>query len=326
VGRAPLFADLDDADRRALLGVFRPATFPRGALIYRQNAVANALYLIAEGRVSMSRRLPGDDEIELDARGPDETFGELALIEGEVHATSARALDETRAWMLDGSWFKAQLSQLTPWTFKVLWRLARLICEHLRRTNRRMAEALPSELLEASRHRPRRASRPGLDEVRSVVTGDTPMLRILPIFNELDDAELSALTTRMRRHELPRGEIVFTEGEPGASCFITVWGAVEVSVTRREKHQLAILGPGKMFGQVALIDGGLRSATCKVRETAVLLELDIATMAQIFEEGGPIAFKLLIAMLRMLCGTVRGASAEVSRLAALRRAQGDEAS
>src|SRR5688572_29272248 len=93
LGRAPLFADLDDAERRALLAVFRPATFPRGALIYRQNAEADELYLLAEGRVSMSRRLPGDDEIELATAGPDETFGELALIEGETHAFSARALE-----------------------------------------------------------------------------------------------------------------------------------------------------------------------------------------------------------------------------------------
>lgn len=315
--RVLLFSDLNDSERAVLQGLFRPVFFKAGELLFRQGAPADGLYLIAEGLVVVSVRLPGDDEVQLDTLGAGDLVGDMALIDRQARSASARAIEETHAWFLDYPWFDAQRAQFGRSAFKVLRRLALILCARLRDTNREMAVDLPlggaDPRAEASELPPGNA--------RKISIRDQPLLRFLPIFRDFSDTELVALTKRMRRLDLPRGQLLFTEGEPGASCFVTLRGAVEVSMHRGEKHRLAILGPGKMFGQVALLDGGERSATCKVRESAALLELEQEEIARIFAEEGPVAFKLMGILLHTLIGAQREADAALARRAALKKVQ-----
>ncbi len=55
----------------------------------------------------------------------------------------------------------------------------------------------------------------------------------------------------------PAGEAVFRAGEPGDSMYVVVEGEVRIAVNGRE---LEVLGPGGVFGEIALIDKGPRSA------------------------------------------------------------------
>lgn len=311
--RVPLFSDLDESERAVLTSLMRPLVFKAGDILFRQGAPADGLYVIAEGRVAILVRIPGDDEVALTTLGPDEVLGDMALVDRKSRSASARAVTGTRAWFLDGRWFDAQRAQLEPSSFKMLRRLALLLCSRLRQTTQDMVEVLPPGGVSATEH----GEAPPLTNTRPAGTREGPLLRFLPIFREFSDVELMTLARRTHRQDLPRGRVVFTEGEPGASVFIIVWGAVEVSVQRGEKQRLSILGPGKMFGHVALLDGGRRSATCKIRENAVLLRLDKVEIDRFFEEGGPIAFKLMDLLLHTLIGAQRDADAALARLIAL---------
>ena len=318
--RVPLFADLCEAERRDLEGAFRPVTFKPGELIFRQGAEPDGLYLVAEGWVTISVRLPGDDEIGLRTVGPDEVFGEMAIAnrQSRSSSTSARALTETRAWLLDTQWYEGWRTQLDPSIFKVMRRLALLMSARLR-TDRALFFGPSPAALEAPAPSPQLPP----ENPQKMVTLDPPTLRVLPIFSDFTDKELMTMVERMQRHELPRGHVVFTEGEPGASCFIIVRGAVEVTVVERSKKRLVtVLGPSGMFGQGALLSGEPRSATCTVREHAVMLELDKASMDELCADGAPIAFKFMAMVLRTLSHVQRRADAMLARDAALEQAQG----
>jgi CRP-like cAMP-binding protein len=101
----------------------------------------------------------------------------------------------------------------------------------------------------------------------------------------------------MRRWEVDAGALLFSEGQPGGSCFIVVTGNVDVSTgADGEQRRLASLGPGSVFGQVSLIDSQPRSAGCSMRHAGVLLEMDAGPCAKLFDTRSPLALKFLAAL------------------------------
>lgn len=69
------------------------------------------------------------------------------------------------------------------------------------------------------------------------------------------------------------GSIIFKEGEPGTAAYIIEKGMVEIAALQRgERRVMALLTEGEIFGEMALIDDGLRSATAiAVQDTEVLV-------------------------------------------------------
>jgi CRP/FNR family transcriptional regulator, cyclic AMP receptor protein len=103
--------------------------------------------------------------------------------------------------------------------------------------------------------------------------GRSVVLRGLPA-NELEQ-----LASTMRRRTYRRGEVVFHQGDPGESVHVVCRGTLKVVITgdNGEEAVLAILGPSDVFGEMALLDGGPRSATVtalEAVETAVLSRTD----------------------------------------------------
>lgn len=66
------------------------------------------------------------------------------------------------------------------------------------------------------------------------------------------------------------------------------------------RSRLALLGPGRLFGELPLLDGGPRSATVQVREDALLLELGRDAFERLSQGGTRTAFKVLEAVNRNL--------------------------
>jgi type IV pilus assembly protein PilB len=90
------------------------------------------------------------------------------------------------------------------------------------------------------------------------------MLSALPLFAGLSPAEAADVESRMRRKDFTPQQTIFREGAPGDAAFLIVSGLVAV------RHQdsssgveflLAELGPGQMFGEMALMTGAARTAS-----------------------------------------------------------------
>jgi CRP-like cAMP-binding protein len=98
----------------------------------------------------------------------------------------------------------------------------------------------------------------------------------------------------MQRWDLKKNTVIFTEGSPGGTCFVIVEGSVNVSVNARGQQQLlAILGAGQIFGQVSIIEGIPRSATCTARTDVVMLEIGQAECESLLNTRSSIALKFL---------------------------------
>lgn len=100
----------------------------------------------------------------------------------------------------------------------------------------------------------------------------------VPLFSKLDTQEQQGLFALMQRVEIPANEPIFWRGDRGESLYIVHEGRVAVSVPseRGEHVPVATIGPGELFGEISLLDGGPRTATCRAAEDSVLYTLERA--------------------------------------------------
>lgn len=97
----------------------------------------------------------------------------------------------------------------------------------------------------------------------------------IPIFAKLDAAGQAALEQRLTRRSVPAGEPVFWFGDDGDTLYVIDSGTVEVTAPDVEGRHVLLdtLGPGGIFGELSLFDGGPRSATVRALTDCTLLEL-----------------------------------------------------
>ena len=88
------------------------------------------------------------------------------------------------------------------------------------------------------------------------------------IFQGVDADAAESLAKEMEIIEIRKGEVVFSEGEPGDSLYIVLTGKLKVGRRAADGRQnlIAVMGPSDMVGELSLFDPGPRTATA----TAVL--------------------------------------------------------
>ena len=94
----------------------------------------------------------------------------------------------------------------------------------------------------------------------------------MPLFADLDDAELAEIGRLFKVRRFAAGETVIQEGSGGAAFFVIESGEAMVTVGGEER---ATLAPGDHFGEIALIDEGARTATVAATSRARLLRADL---------------------------------------------------
>lgn len=124
------------------------------------------------------------------------------------------------------------------------------------------------------------------------------LLGTVPLFKLLDEAERADLERVFERSELAAGEKVFSVGEPGDSLYIVGTGSVELFVkdTTGTKIVLTVCGPGEVFGELSLFDGGARTASAVVLEAATLLVLHRDDLLSFLRKRPDAALDLLTMM------------------------------
>jgi CRP/FNR family transcriptional regulator, cyclic AMP receptor protein len=103
------------------------------------------------------------------------------------------------------------------------------------------------------------------------------LLAQIPLFQGLTDEDREALATRLTEKSYKAGDIVFSQGDKGASMYVVQSGAVQIYLPSKEKDLppvvLKDLHSGEYFGELAIFDDKPRSASVRVLVDAVLLEL-----------------------------------------------------
>ncbi len=129
------------------------------------------------------------------------------------------------------------------------------------------------------------------------------ILRKVPLFAELDDATLSQLSSDFVERSFAEGTEIAKEGAGGLNFFVV--GSGEASVTVGGK-QVAMLGPGSAFGEVALVDKAARTATITATTPVEAWALPVWSFRSFVETRPDVAWKLL----ELLAERLRAASGQ----------------
>lgn len=132
----------------------------------------------------------------------------------------------------------------------------------------------------------------------------------MPFFKFLAYAELLKVFVKMETVRYPKGKTVFKEGSAGADLFLLLAGKVRV---HRGDADLAVLGPGEFFGEMALIDQAPRSASISTVEEALLLRLERKTFFTLIRRESELAKKVLWNMLQVLSTRLRTTNQDLAQ-------------
>ena len=90
----------------------------------------------------------------------------------------------------------------------------------------------------------------------------------VPIFARLSPADLEALAVHAHERRYRRGEAVFRKDDPGDSLHVVRDGRIRIILPSENGDEvtIAVLGRGDFFGELALLDGGARSASAVAAE------------------------------------------------------------
>jgi hypothetical protein len=122
-------------------------------------------------------------------------------------------------------------------------------------------------------------------------------LRRAQFFADMDRRQAEQIVRLLKLRRFAKGETVIMEGSGGAAFFIIDSGQATVS---KKGVNVATLGPGDYFGEIALIDGGPRSATVTAATDLVCHGLTFWEFRPLVEANGAIGWKLLQALAKRL--------------------------
>ena len=114
---------------------------------------------------------------------------------------------------------------------------------------------------------------------------------------------------------LTAGQNLFFQHDPGDAIYIVKFGAIEINIMSRDgkKLSLNVMQAGDVFGEIAALDGGLRTATATAVEPSELLRLDRAKMFQLIGQHPDLAMDFF----QVLCARLRWVSQQVEDMALL---------
>ena len=124
----------------------------------------------------------------------------------------------------------------------------------------------------------------------------------MPLFAELSPPELERIGSVAIPRSFPKGVRVFHEGDRSDACYIVRSGDLRVTREHSDGRAIALatLGPGDIFGELAMLDGGTRSASVETLTDAELLALPAIDVRRVIADHGDIAAKLIVAITRRL--------------------------
>ena len=93
----------------------------------------------------------------------------------------------------------------------------------------------------------------------------TTLLKTIPLFSSCTARELNRIAAIVKEVQFPQGRTICKEGDTGVGLHVVIEGETKVQIGGRTRRRL---GAGAFFGEIALLDGGPRSATV-IAETPV---------------------------------------------------------
>ena len=245
-----LLSTVSDRRLRALAKASVIREYRDGKRILKAGTSGSDLYVILDGRVKVQR---GGETV---ARiGAGEMFGEISLLDPGPRTADVVADGPTRCLHLSGRDFKPDL-----------WDDPRLVASVLQAVGKRLRDLLeesggdPTAVIEA-RSGPALSPAAGLPALPTASTSESATragaLKQVPLFAALSHRRLRALAKVSVISEYRDGTAIVKAGTSGSDLYVILDGRVKV---QRGGETVARIGAGEMFGEISLLDPGLRTA------------------------------------------------------------------
>jgi CRP-like cAMP-binding protein len=118
-------------------------------------------------------------------------------------------------------------------------------------------------------------------------------LKAVPLFAGCSAKQIQFIATQVEDMDFAAGRVLCKEGQSGADFFVLLSGAAEVS---RKGRKIAKMGPGDFFGEIALVDGGPRTATVTTTAASRCLVLGPRQFQNVLHQDTDIAHSVMKAL------------------------------
>ncbi|MDA1280794.1 MAG: cyclic nucleotide-binding domain-containing protein [Chloroflexi bacterium] len=134
-------------------------------------------------------------------------------------------------------------------------------------------------------------------------------LRNVPLFAGLPDEDLRDLAQAITTLQLEKGEMLFKEGDQGETAYVIESGEIEIlKASQNRSVLLNVLGPGDVFGEMALLDESPRMAGARAARPTSVLAIKKTTFDNLLDHSSSAArsmFDTVVARLRLTEGLLR---------------------
>lgn len=125
------------------------------------------------------------------------------------------------------------------------------------------------------------------------------------LFEVLSDDAVSSLAGRAEWHDLPADTVIFYQGDEAERVYVIISGEVTIETVSTEGRvvSLASLEQGDVFGEMAVLDRGQRSANVRTLRPTKLMSLTSATFLALISENSEFAMQIIQDLVRRLRNT-----------------------
>ena len=142
LARVTLLQDLDGEGISTLAPLLIPKRFNSGNVVFREAEASDALYIVEQGSVVVSKHVRDDVDIVLTRFHAGDFFGEMGLFDAAPRSATAHVEIDSRLWQLKRDVFHDIFTRHPEIAAKICYRLVTVFIERLRTTNEQAREAI----------------------------------------------------------------------------------------------------------------------------------------------------------------------------------------
>ena len=133
------------------------------------------------------------------------------------------------------------------------------------------------------------------------------------LFGSLAEPDLTAIAGRMRRVQFESDQMIFSRGDPGREIYLVLEGKIRLSILSSDGRELSFdhAGPGNVFGEIATLDGGERTAGATAISRVQAMALPQKALMEIIANNPKVA----TATIRFLCQRLRDTDQRLEAIA-----------
>lgn len=118
-------------------------------------------------------------------------------------------------------------------------------------------------------------------------------LKAVPLFMHCTNPQLAFIMTQVEEMDFASGRVLCKEGQSGGDFFVLLSGSADVT---RKGRRIAKMAPGDFFGEIAVVDGGPRTATVTTTAPSRCLVLGPQQFQNVLHQDADIAHSVMRAL------------------------------